>query len=146
MCPNAAAAHLFRRLHEGGLLVLANSWDAGSARLIESLGVKAIATTSAGVAWSHGYADGDLLPVPLLVASVADIARAVSVPITVDVEGGYSTDADRVGEVVAEVIGVGAVGINVEDGTGAPDLLCSRLEADGDQTASRKGTPDHAAQ
>lgn len=126
--PNSGTAHVFRRLHDGGLLVLANAWDGGSARLIESLGAKAIATTSAGVSWSHGYADGDLLPVPLLVASVADIARAVSVPISVDVEGGYSTDADRVGEVVADVIGAGAVGINVEDGTGAPDLLCSKIE------------------
>src|SRR6185503_17620951 len=89
---DSTAAGVFRRLHESGLLVLANAWDAGSARLIERLGAKALATTSAGVAWSHGYADGDILPVHLLVATVSDIARTAGVPLTVDVEGGYSSD------------------------------------------------------
>ena len=55
-------AATFRQLHQHGLLLLANAWDAGSARLIESLGAKAIATTSAGVAWANGYADGSQLP------------------------------------------------------------------------------------
>lgn len=119
----------FRRLHAEGLLVLANAWDAGSARVIESLGARAIATTSAAVAWSHGYADGDLLPVPLLVATVAGIARVVSAPLTVDIEGGYSSDAAAVGDVVAGVIDAGAVGINIEDGAGAPDLLCAKIES-----------------
>lgn len=122
------AARIFRELHQGGLLILANAWDAGSARLIESLGAKAIATTSAGVAWSHGYADGDLLPVPLLAATVSEIARVVSVPVTADVEGGYSSDPAAVGENVAAVIGAGAVGINIEDGTAGPDLLCAKIE------------------
>jgi 2-methylisocitrate lyase-like PEP mutase family enzyme len=118
----------FRRLHDQGLLVLPNAWDAGSARLIESLGAKAVATTSAGVAWSHGYADGNLLPVPLLVATIAGIARVVKAPLTVDVEGGYSTDPAAVGETVARVIDAGAVGINLEDGGGDPDSLCSKIE------------------
>ena len=74
------AARRFHDLHRDGLLLLPNAWDAGSARLIESLGAKAIATTSAGVAWSHGYADGDRLPVPLLAATVGEIARVVAVP------------------------------------------------------------------
>ncbi len=121
-------ARLFRRLHEEGLLVLPNAWDAGSARLIESLGAKALATTSAGVAWSHGYADGDLLPVRLLLATVADIARVVGVPLSVDVEGGYSNDPEAVGETVGAVIEAGAVGINIEDGSFAPDLLCAKIE------------------
>jgi 2-methylisocitrate lyase-like PEP mutase family enzyme len=111
-----------------GLLVLANAWDAGSARLIESLGAKALATTSAGVAWSHGYADGDLLPVPLLSATVKEIIRVASVPLTVDIEGGYSSDPSAVGEVVAGLIDAGAVGINIEDGTGTPELLCAKIE------------------
>ena len=125
---NPAAASVFRRLHQDGLLILANAWDAGSGRLIESLGGKAIATSSAAVAWSHGYADGDLLPVPLLVATVAEIARVVSVPLTVDVEGGYSTDPAAVAGTVAAVIDAGGVGINIEDGTGEPDLLCAKIE------------------
>jgi 2-methylisocitrate lyase-like PEP mutase family enzyme len=121
-------AGLFRRLHEVGLLVLPNCWDAGSARLIESLGAKALATTSAGVAWSHGHADGDRLPVRLLLATVADIAAVVRVPLSVDVEGGYSNDPAAVGEAVKAVIEAGAVGINIEDGSGAPDLLCAKIE------------------
>jgi 2-methylisocitrate lyase-like PEP mutase family enzyme len=119
---------VFRRLHESGLLVLANAWDAGSARLIESLGAKAIATSSAAVAWSHGYADGDLLPVPLLVATVEKITRMVKVPVTVDVEGGYSSDPSAVADTVAAVIDAGGVGINIEDGIGEPDLLCAKID------------------
>lgn len=122
------AAGVFRELHQEGLLLLANAWDAGSAHLIESLGAKAIATTSAGVARSHGYRDGNLLPVPLLAATVAEIARVVNVPITADVEGGYSDDPIAVGDAVARVIEAGAVGINVEDGGGDPELLCAKIE------------------
>jgi 2-methylisocitrate lyase-like PEP mutase family enzyme len=122
------AAGVFRELHQEGLLLLANAWDAGSAHLIESLGAKAIATTSAGVARSHGYRDGNLLPVPLLAATVAEIARVVNVPITADVEGGYSDDLIAVGDAVARVIEAGAVGINVEDGGGDPELLCAKIE------------------
>jgi 2-methylisocitrate lyase-like PEP mutase family enzyme len=127
MTPSHSAG-AFRRLHQDGLLILANAWDAGSARLVESLGAKAIATTSAGVAWAHGYADGDLLPVPLLLATVADIARVIQVPLTIDCEGGYSSDPEAVAETVAAVVRAGAVGINIEDGSSAPDLLCAKIE------------------
>jgi 2-methylisocitrate lyase-like PEP mutase family enzyme len=129
---------VFRQLHAGGLLVLANVWDAATARLVESLGAKALATTSAAVAWSHGYADGDRLPVPRLAATVADIARVVRVPLSVDVEGGYSSDPAAVGETVARVIDAGAAGINLEDGSGAPDLLCAKIECV-KRTAAREG-------
>jgi 2-methylisocitrate lyase-like PEP mutase family enzyme len=122
------AAREFHRLHTQGLLVLANAWDAGSARLIESLGARATATSSAAVAWSHGCADGDLLPVSWLVRTVAAISRVVSTPITVDVEGGYSNDPGAVGETVARVVDAGAVGINIEDGLSAPDQLCAKIE------------------
>ncbi len=126
---NAQNATHFRQLHASGLLVLPNAWDAGSARLIERLGAKAIATSSAAVAWSHGYPDGDRLPIPLLTATVTAIARAVRVPLSVDVEGGYSTEPLAVGEAVARVIDAGAVGINLEDGSGAPELLCAKIDA-----------------
>jgi 2-methylisocitrate lyase-like PEP mutase family enzyme len=125
---NTSPAHVFRRLHAGGLLVLPNAWDAGTAVLIESLGAKAIATTSAGMAWSHGYADGDLLPVPKLLATVAEIARVVRVPLTVDIEGGYSNEPAAVGDVVAGVVDAGGVGINLEDGAGDPELLAAKIE------------------
>ena len=124
---HSARALLFRRLHEEDLLLLANAWDAGSARLMESLGARAVATTSAAVAWSHGYADGNFLPVPRLAAAVADMVRAIRVPLSVDMEGGYSDEAAVVGENIARVLGEGAVGINLEDGIGAPDLLCAKI-------------------
>src|SRR5262249_30741609 len=92
-------AATFRRLHAGpDPLVPANCWDAGSARLLEHLGARAVATTSAGVAWTHGYPDGDVLPVDRLIATVSSITRVLGVPLTVDAEGGYSDDPAAVGE------------------------------------------------
>jgi len=124
--------------HADAALVLPNAWDAGSARLIESRGAKAMATTSAGLAWSCGYPDGDAIPPRRLAAAVADIARILTVPFTVDMEGGYSSDAARVGENVAAVVDAGAVGINIEDGQGSPDLLCAKIAA-AKKAAARAG-------
>lgn len=125
------AAELFHRLHREArpLLVLPNAWDAGSARLMESLGAAAVATTSAGLAWARGYADGDRLPLALLIESVRDIARVVRVPVTVDMEGGYGADAAAVGEAVGQVVAAGAVGVNLEDGQGAPEALAAKIAA-----------------
>ncbi len=111
------------------MLILANAWDGGSARLIESLGAKAVATTSAGVAWAHGYADGSHLPPSLLLHSVADVVRAVRIPVSIDCEDGYSRDPATVGATIADVALAGAAGINIEDGPDAPDLLCAKLDA-----------------
>jgi 2-methylisocitrate lyase-like PEP mutase family enzyme len=120
----------FRRLHAPGeLLVLPNAWDAGSARLVEGCGATAIATTSAGLAWSCGYADGNVLPPRVLLAAVAAIARVVTLPLTVDVEAGYSDDPQAVADTVVAVAGAGAVGINLEDGASSPDLLCAKIAA-----------------
>ncbi len=132
------AALNFRRLHHSGLLLLPNAWDAGSARLLESLGAPAIATSSAAVAWSHGYPDGDRLPGALLAATASAIARIVRVPLSVDIESGYSDDPAEVGEAVALVVDAGAVGINLEDGTASPDLLCAKIEA-AKRSAARHG-------
>jgi 2-methylisocitrate lyase-like PEP mutase family enzyme len=126
--PQSTNAQVFRRLHTEGILLLPNAWDAGSARLTESLGAKAVATTSAGVAWAHGYADGNHLPVKTLAATVAEMARIIRVPLTVDMEGGYSNDPATAGENIATVLQEGAVGLNLEDGTGTPDLFCAKLE------------------
>ena len=124
---NADHAAHFRRLHAQGVLRIANAWDAGSARLIESLGAPAIATTSAGVAWSRGYADGDHLPVEQLFAVAAEIARVVRVPLSMDVEGGYSDDPDVVAGHVLRLAELGVVGINLEDGAGTPEALCAKI-------------------
>lgn len=120
----------FRALHAvGNILVLPNAWDAGSARLIESCGAEAIATTSSGLAWACGYPDGDAIPPRELTAAVARIARVLSVPLTVDAEGGYANDPACVGETIAALIDVGVVGVNLEDGSGSPDLLCAKISA-----------------
>jgi 2-methylisocitrate lyase-like PEP mutase family enzyme len=105
-----------------------------------SLGAKAVATSSAAVAWSHGYPDGNTLPVPLLLAALGDIARVVSVPITADIEAGYSDDPGAVGETIGALIGVGVVGINIEDGMASPDLLCRKIES-ARRAADRAGVP-----
>jgi 2-methylisocitrate lyase-like PEP mutase family enzyme len=121
---------VFRDLHAPGrLLILPNAWDAASARLIEQCGAAAIATTSAGVAWAHGYADGHGLPTDKLLLTVAEIVRVVRVPLSVDVEAGYSDEPGAVAELVRAVAEAGGVGINLEDGAGPADLLCAKIEA-----------------
>jgi 2-methylisocitrate lyase-like PEP mutase family enzyme len=128
--PPQEQAKTFRELHaRDRLLRLPNAWDAGSARLFEANGAEAIATTSAGLAWSCGHPDGDALPVRVHAAAVAAIARVVSIPISADSEGGYSDDPRAVGRTIALLIDAGAVGINLEDGTGSADLLCAKIEA-----------------
>lgn len=124
------SSQLFRSLHQGpGILLLANAWDAASARLIESLGAKATATTSAGLAWSRGYADGNLLPEDELIDAIGAIARVIKVPLSADIEAGYSDDPGSVAKLAARVLSVGVVGINIEDGGGSPDLLCRKIAA-----------------
>lgn len=130
MTTNLESAEVFHRLHEGpDVLRLANCWDAASARLFESLGAKAMATTSAGLAWSNGYADGDVMPLDALVAAVARISRVIKVPLSVDMEGGYARDAAGVADSVAQVIDAGGVGCNIEDGRGSIDALCAKIDS-----------------
>jgi len=134
-------ASTFHALHQQAQpLILPNAWDAGSARLIASCGAQAIATTSAGVAWSLGYRDGDVLPVDEHLAAVRRIRRVIDLPLSVDIEGGYSDDAATVGEHVARFIEAGAVGINLQDGSGDPLLLCRKIEA-ARKAAQRSGVP-----
>jgi 2-methylisocitrate lyase-like PEP mutase family enzyme len=127
--PATLAARFRARHREGSVLLLPNAWDAGSALLMESLGAEAIATTSSGVAWAHGYSDGDRLPVAAYAEALREIARVVSCPISADAEGGYGTDPAAVRENLARLIGAGAVGFDLEDGNGAPALLCRKIEA-----------------
>ena len=134
---NAEHASRFRTLHTQGVLRLANAWDAGSARLIESLGAPAIATTSAGVAWARGYVDGDALPIGRLLDTAKEIARVIRVPLSVDMEGGYSDDPGVVATNVVRAAETGAVGINIEDGSASPDALCAKLSRIRDALASR---------
>ena len=125
----AERAKIFASLHAGPkLLVLPNAWDAGSARIIENAGASAIATSSAAVAWAHGYPDGQFLPFDALLATVREITRVVSVPVTADIEAAYAHDAATAAVTVARVVEAGAVGINIEDGNDPPDLLARKIE------------------
>ncbi len=105
-------AELFRSLHRGPeILVLPNAWDCASARIFQLAGFPAIATTSAGIAFSLGYTDGERIPQDLMLATVARICAAVPLPVTADLESGYGD----VAKTTAGLIAAGAVGLNLED-------------------------------
>jgi 2-methylisocitrate lyase-like PEP mutase family enzyme len=105
-----------RELHHGpAILVLPNAWDAASARVIEEAGFPAIATTSAGVALSLGYPDGQRIGRDEMLAAVRRIAAAVRVPVTADIEAGYGETPEAVAETIRGVLEAGAVGVNLED-------------------------------
>ena len=123
-------ADRFRSLHaEGRILVLANAWDAASARLSEEAGAEAVATSSASLAWAHGYADGEMVPGSVLLGAIAEILRVVSVPVTVDSEAGYSSEPGAVADYAARLTEMGVAGINIEDGRSPPDLLARKIAA-----------------
>ncbi|MCY0940633.1 isocitrate lyase/PEP mutase family protein [Streptomyces antarcticus] len=126
----AAQATAFARLHTPAApLALANAWDVASARLVEAAGAPAVATTSAGVAWSLGSPDGDALSRDRALRLIARVAAAVAVPVTADIEGGFGADAAAVGETVTGVLAAGAVGVNIEDGNRSPAEHAERLAA-----------------
>jgi len=115
----AEKAEQFRKLHQGPpILVLPNAWDVASARILEELGYPAIATTSAGVAFSLGYPDGQRISRDQMLEVVARIAHAVRVPVTADMEAGYGTSVKDMIETTKAVIASGAIGMNLEDVTG----------------------------
>ncbi|HWQ87523.1 isocitrate lyase/phosphoenolpyruvate mutase family protein [Brevundimonas sp.] len=120
----------FRDLHRSGLLILPNAWDGGSAALMRAKGARAIATTSAGVAWALGWPDGDALPVDRVVQVCVDVMRAAQgLPVSIDFEGGYSDDPAAVAAQAKRLVEAGAAGINIEDGGGTPALLASKIAA-----------------
>ena len=114
-------ANNFRSMHRGpGVLILPNAWDVASARVFQEAGFGAIATTSAGVAFSLGYPDGQKISREEMLARVARIARAVKVPVTADVESGYGARPEDASRTASDVIAAGAVGMNLEDATHDP--------------------------
>jgi 2-methylisocitrate lyase-like PEP mutase family enzyme len=121
LASHAAKANAFRALHhQPRILVLPNAWDASSARIFEETGVSAIATTSAGVAFTLGYPDGEKISRHEMLAVVARIAAKVNVPVTADVEAGYGNRPEDAALTAEGVIKAGAVGMNLEDGTHDP--------------------------
>lgn len=114
-------AEAFRALHHGSkILLLPNAWDVASARIFEEAGFPALATTSAGIAFALGYPDGERITRQEMLAVVARIAPAVRIPVTADMEAAYGRTAEAAELVAAGVIEAGAVGMNLEDGTGDP--------------------------
>src|SRR5437763_3946794 len=107
----------FRRLHEGGCFVLPNPWDVGSAKYLEHLRFKALATTSAGFAFARGLPDGGVGRDAML-AHVRDIVGGVDLPVNADFENGYADDPAEVAENVRLCIATGVAGLSIEDSTG----------------------------
>jgi 2-methylisocitrate lyase-like PEP mutase family enzyme len=130
-------AEALHGLHRGpGPLILVNAWDAGSAGVVQRAGASVIATSSAGMAWSLGQADGERVPRDELVAACARICRVARVPVTVDIERGFERNADEVCSLVRALIDLGVVGVNIEDGVSPetrqllpPTTLCERIAA-----------------
>ena len=109
-------ARNFAALHvKGEPLVIFNAWDAGTANAAQEIGAKAIATGSYAVALAHGFEDGERIPLDLVLANLERIARAVKVPVSLDFEGGYTTDPMQLRGNITRVLNAGAIGINFED-------------------------------
>lgn len=109
----------FRKLHESGCFVIPNPWDIGSARYLQSLEFRALATTSAGFAFSRGLAD-TAVSRDLMLAHIGEIVAAVDIPINADFEGGYARDPEQVALNVRLCIETGVAGLSIEDSTGDP--------------------------
>jgi len=109
----------FSELHASGCFVIPNPWDLGSARLLEQMGFKALATTSSGMAWSMGKSDNHVTLVDVL-AHLRVIAGGVGIPVNADFEGGLAIEADGVAANVTAAVATGIAGISIEDSTGDP--------------------------
>ncbi len=128
-------ATVFRRLHAAGCFVMPNPWDVGSARVLEQMGFRALATTSAGLAWTLGLADTQVARDQVL-AHLRAVAAAVSVPVNADLEGGYAVDPAGVAATVRMAADTGIAGLSIEDASGDPtdplfdlDLAVARIAA-----------------
>src|SRR6185503_18249580 len=129
-------AELFKSLHiKGSPVILFNIWDPGSAKVIEQAGAKAIATGSWSVAAANGFDDGEKIPLELVFANLERIVGSVALPVTLDFEGGYATNIDKLKENIRNLIAAGGIGLNFEDrivgggGLHSIDDQSARIEA-----------------
>lgn len=129
-------AQAFKQLHiKGDPLVLFNCWDAGSAQAMQTLGAKAIATSSWSVAAAHGYVDGENMPLDQVLHNARRIVTHVTLPVSIDIEGAYGPDLNHIQHTVKQLIDIGVVGINFEDQIIGGDTLysieqqCQRIAA-----------------
>jgi 2-methylisocitrate lyase-like PEP mutase family enzyme len=144
-CPKARVAmarpsvsdkrRTFRELHRSGCFVIPNPWNVGTARYLQGLGFKALATTSSGFAHAQGYADG-AAPLDAVLAHLREIAAAADIPLNADFEGGYADDPDGVANNVRLAVDTGVAGLSIEDSTGDAnnplyelDLAVARVRA-----------------
>jgi len=137
----AAKAEAFRAMHrQPRLLLLPNAWDVASARIFEEAAIAAIATTSAGVAFSLGYPDGQKISCDEMLAAVERIASRVKIPVSADVEAGYGDRPEDAAQTAAGVIEAGAVGLNLEDGTEDPEHALADLSLQLEKIAAVRET------
>ena len=136
-------AKLFLKYHQDkDILVLLNSWDPGSSRLVEACGFKAVATTSMGIAASFGYPDSQVITLAEMLQAIKGIVNGVQVPVTVDIEAGYGNNVDEVIDSVKKIIATGVAGINIEDSIDLSPVLidetefCERISAIRELSAS----------
>ena len=113
----------FRSLHASGCFVIPNPWDVGSARFLQGLGFKALATTSSGFAWSQGDADNAITR-DMALAHLREMVAATDVPVNADFETGFARDAAGVGESVRLAVATGVAGLSIEDSTGDAAHRC----------------------
>lgn len=113
----SARRRAFRQLHESGCFVIPNPWDPGSARYLQQLGFKALATTSSGAAWRHAKADGQM-PVEETLAHLREMVAATALPVNADFEAGFAADAAGVARNVRLAVETGVAGLSIEDSTG----------------------------
>jgi 2-methylisocitrate lyase-like PEP mutase family enzyme len=136
-----AKAEAFRAMHRGPkILVLPNAWDVASARIFEEAGVAAIATTSAGIAFTLGYPDGQKIPRDEMLSCVSRIAAKVKIPVTADVEAAYGDRPEDAALTARAVIEAGAVGLNLEDGTDDPQNPLTDLSLQLEKIAAMRET------
>ena len=122
-------AELFLKFHQDKeILVLLNSWDIGSSKLIEASGYKAIATTSMGIAASLGYPDCQVIQLSEMLETITGIVNGVQVPVTVDIEAGYGNNLNEIIDSVKKIIATGIVGINIEDSIDLNPILIDEME------------------
>jgi 2-methylisocitrate lyase-like PEP mutase family enzyme len=114
--------------HDKDILVLLNSWDIGSSKLIEACGYRAIATTSMGIAASLGYPDCQVITLSEMIESIRGIVNGVRVPVTVDIEAGYGNTLNEIIDSVKKIIATGIAGINIEDSIDLNPVLIDEME------------------
>jgi 2-methylisocitrate lyase-like PEP mutase family enzyme len=118
---------IFRQLHQSGCFALPNPWDIGSAKYLQHLGFKAIATTSAGFAFSRGLADG-AVGLHAMLAHISEIVAATDLPVNADFENGYADDANTAAENVRLCVEAGVAGVSIEDNSGRKDKPLYEIE------------------